>query len=93
MDFVSDSLYDGRRFRALTVVDTMSRESSAIEVDTSLRAKRVVAVLERLALIHGLPPPSPARRQRPRVYLEGARRVGASPRRQAVIQSAWDADR
>lgn len=55
MDFVQDSLYDGRRFRALTVVDNMSRESPAIEVDTSLPARRVVAVLERLSQSHGLP--------------------------------------
>ena len=55
MDFVQDSLYDGRRFRALTVVDNMTRESPAIEVDTSLPSTRVVAVLERLAQTHGLP--------------------------------------
>jgi putative transposase len=55
MDFVHDSLSDGRRFRALTLVDTMSRESPAIEVETSLPARRVVAVLERLAQTQGLP--------------------------------------
>lgn len=55
MDFVHDSLYDGRRFRALTLVDNMSRESPAIEVDTSLPGRRVVAVLERLAQTQGLP--------------------------------------
>jgi putative transposase len=54
-DFVQDSLYDGRRFRALTLVDNMSRESPAIEVDTSLPGRRVVALLERLAQTHGLP--------------------------------------
>lgn len=32
MDFVSDALFDGRRFRALTVVDNFTRESLAIEV-------------------------------------------------------------
>jgi putative transposase len=32
MDFVSDALFDGRRIRALTVVDNFSRESLAIEV-------------------------------------------------------------
>lgn len=40
MDFVSDSLADGRRFRALTIVDDYSRESPAIEVDTSLPGQR-----------------------------------------------------
>ncbi len=52
---MTDSLYDGRRFRILTIVDNMSRESPAIEVDVSLPSTRVVAVLERLAQTHGLP--------------------------------------
>ena len=55
MDVMTDSLYDGRRCRALTIVDTMTRESPAIEVDTSLPSTRVVAVLERLAQTYGLP--------------------------------------
>ena len=36
MDFVSDTLADGRTFRALMVVDEFSRESLATEVDTHL---------------------------------------------------------
>ena len=55
MDFVSDALGDGRRFRALTIVDDFTRESPAIEVDTSLPGERVVRVLERLAITRGLP--------------------------------------
>ncbi len=55
LNFITDSLADGRRFRALTFVDNMSRESPAIEVDRSLSGQWVVAVLERLASTHGLP--------------------------------------
>jgi len=55
MDFVSDQLSDGRKFRSLTIVDDCSRESPAIEVDTSLPGKRVTRVLERLAETRGLP--------------------------------------
>jgi putative transposase len=55
MDFVSDSLHDGRRFRALTLVDQFSRESPAIEVGRSIPGSQVVAVLERLAMTTGLP--------------------------------------
>jgi putative transposase len=55
MDFVSDSLVTGRRFRALTIVDDYSRECPVIEVDTSLGGARVVQVLERLAEWRGLP--------------------------------------
>jgi putative transposase len=55
MDFVTDSIVTGRRFRALTIVDDYTRECPAIEVDTSLGGRRVVAVLERLAETRGLP--------------------------------------
>lgn len=52
---MSDRLYDGRRFRVLTLVDNMSRESPALVVDQSLTGARVVALLERLASGWGLP--------------------------------------
>lgn len=55
MDFVTDSIVTGRRFRALVIVDDYSRECPAIEVDTSLGGHRVVSVLEKLAEIRGLP--------------------------------------
>jgi len=55
MDFVTDSIVTGRRFRALAIVDDYSRECPAIEVDTSLGGRRVVGVLEKLAEIRGLP--------------------------------------
>lgn len=55
MDFVHDSLENGRTFRTFNVVDAYTRECHAIEVDTSLPARRVVAVLDRLVWEHGLP--------------------------------------
>jgi putative transposase len=55
MDFVTDSIVTGRRFRALAIVDDYSRECPVIEVDTSLGGARVVGVLERLAETRGLP--------------------------------------
>jgi putative transposase len=55
MDFVTDSIITGRKFRALAIVDDYSRECPAIEVDTSLGGRRVVGVLERLAETRGLP--------------------------------------
>jgi putative transposase len=48
MDFVSDALFDGKKFRALTVVDNYSRECLAIYVGQSLRGRDVVNVLERI---------------------------------------------
>lgn len=55
MDFVSDRLADGQRFRALTLVDNFSRVSPVIEVDRSITGQRVVAVLERLKEVQGVP--------------------------------------
>ena len=48
MDFVSDALFDGRKFRALTLVDNYSRECLAIYVGQSLRGRDVVNVLEQI---------------------------------------------
>lgn len=55
MDFVEDNLADGRKFRILTMIDELTRECPAMEVDTSLTGHRVVRVLERLRLSRGLP--------------------------------------
>lgn len=48
MDFVSDALFDGKKFRALTLVDNYSRECLAIFAGQSLRGRDVVNVLERI---------------------------------------------
>jgi putative transposase len=55
MDFMRDTLANGRAFRALTLVDAYTRECPVIEVDVSLGAVRVIAVLERLRVTRGLP--------------------------------------
>jgi putative transposase len=55
LDFLSDSLVDGRRFRILTIVDTVSRVSPAIEAGASLTGERVVRLLEEVRATVGLP--------------------------------------
>ena len=55
VDFMSDTLSSGRRFRTLNIVDDYTRECLAIEVDTSLGGMRVVRVLEQLKQRRGLP--------------------------------------
>jgi putative transposase len=55
MDFMIDTLADGRPFRVLNIVDDFTRECLAIEVDRSLPGARVVRVLERLRAEIGLP--------------------------------------
>ena len=48
MDFVHDSLLGGRTLQALTIVDQLTRQCPAIEVDASITGQRVVRVLERI---------------------------------------------
>lgn len=55
IDFISDSLVDGRKFRVLNVMDDFNRESLALEADTSLPALRVIRVLEKISAERGRP--------------------------------------
>jgi len=55
LDFVSDQLTDGRRFRILTVVDDCTRECLALVADTSLSGARVARELDRLTIERGKP--------------------------------------
>ena len=52
---MADQLADGRRFRALTVVDVFTRESLTIEVGQSLKGEDVVKVLNRIKGQRGAP--------------------------------------
>ena len=54
-DFVSDQTENGGKLKLLTVLDEFTRESPAIEVGRSIRAKDVIAVLEYLFMVRGLP--------------------------------------
>ena len=55
LDFVSDELNRGQRFRALTVVDVYTREALAIDIGIRLRGEHVVATLNRLVAERGKP--------------------------------------
>lgn len=55
MDFVSDALFDGRRLRALTVVDALTREALAIDVDQSIKGEQVAQAMTRIASVRGAP--------------------------------------
>lgn len=55
IDFMSDSLWDGRRYRLLNIIDDYNRELLAIEVDTCLPTSRLIRVLERLKETRALP--------------------------------------
>jgi putative transposase len=55
VDFMSDSLWDGTRYRLLNIMDDYNREVLSIETDTSLPALRLIRVLERLKGVRGIP--------------------------------------
>lgn len=55
IDFMNDSLWDGRSYRLLNIIDDYNREVLWIEADTSLPALRVIRVLEMLKDCRGLP--------------------------------------
>jgi putative transposase len=55
IDFMSDALTDGRKFRLFNVIDDFNREFLSIDVDTSLPARRVIRALERLIEERGIP--------------------------------------
>ena len=55
MDFMTDSLYDGRKFRILNIIDDHNREALVIEADSSLPALRVIRALDRITEQRGYP--------------------------------------
>jgi putative transposase len=55
MDFVSDALFDGRRLRALTVVDAFTRGALTIDVDQGIKGEQVVDAMTRIAAVRGAP--------------------------------------
>lgn len=54
-DFMNDALYHGTRYRTFNVIDDYNREGLAIEIDTSLRAMRLIRVFERFKAEGRLP--------------------------------------
>lgn len=55
MDFMSDTMVHGRKFRTFNVMDDGSREALAIEIDTSLSSKRIIRKLNQIIEERGKP--------------------------------------
>ncbi len=54
-DFMNDAHSHSSRFRTFNIIDDFNREALTIEIDTSLRAERVIRVLEHLKAERELP--------------------------------------
>jgi len=74
MDFMSDSMTGGRKFRTFNIIDDSTREVLAIEIDTSISAQRVIRTLNRVIEREGKP---------------GAIRVDNGPEFTAIVFSLW----
>lgn len=55
IDFMSDSLWDGRRIRLLNIMDDYNRQILCIDPDTSIPTAKVIRCLEHLIANRGLP--------------------------------------
>jgi putative transposase len=55
LDFVTDALADGRRFRVLTVLDVFSRQCLALDAATHFPAARATLVLDRILVQRSRP--------------------------------------
>ena len=55
IDFMSDSLWDGRRFRLLNIIDDYNREVVAMEAEYSIPTIRLIRTLDYLKEFRGLP--------------------------------------
>jgi putative transposase len=55
LDFMTDTFYDGRRVRLLTMLDEGNREGLEVAIGLSLPSRRVTRELDHLVAVHGCP--------------------------------------
>jgi putative transposase len=55
LDFMRDTLYDGRPFRTLNVIDEGNREALRIECGTSIPSGRLLRTMNQLIEVYGMP--------------------------------------
>ena len=91
LDFVSDQLTDGRRFRILAVVDDCTRECLVLIADTSISGRRVARELDGIVRRRGTAPGHDCQRQRHRTDLERDPELGGRDRRRLALHRAWKA--
>lgn len=55
LDFMRDTMYEGRPFRTLNVIDEGNREALRIECGSSIPSARLIRVLNQLIEVYGKP--------------------------------------
>lgn len=89
MDFVSNVLLDGRRLRALTVVDAFTREALAIDVGQGIKSEQVVEAMPRV-FVDPWCAEDHSRGQWAETHLESARPLGGAARGSCDAQHRWN---
>lgn len=89
LDFVSDQMTDGRRFRILTVIDNCTRERLALEADTSLSGRKVARELD--AIIGQRAPGHHRQRQRHGIHVQRHPGLGRGDWRRLALHRARQA--
>ena len=92
LDFVSDELTDGRRFRILAIVDDCTRECLALVADTSLSGFRVARELDRLIVKRGRPKMNDCQQQWQRTHRQRHPGMGRSEPCRMALHRAGQAD-
>lgn len=55
IDYMSDSLWNGRKFRLINIIDDYKREALHMEIDTSIPSLRLIRILNQLKSYRGVP--------------------------------------
>jgi putative transposase len=93
MDFVSDVLFNGKRFRSLTVVDAYTRKCLVIHVDQGIKGEQAVHGIDRLLFQRGIPARQDRGGQWAEVYLESAGSLGLHQPGYLGLIPVWQANR
>jgi len=55
LDFVHDKLDNGRKIKALTVIDEFNREIKTVQVDSHITSIKLTKILDEIIFTHGIP--------------------------------------
>jgi putative transposase len=89
IDYMCDTLYDGRRYRVLNVIDEGNREGLAIDIGVSLPRVRLVTLLDQLTSVHGTPRALRVDNGPDGADIDGPERLVRDSPRRTALHPAW----